>query len=127
MLAARVLKQAHMEFFKAWLAPLLLSAISFLPGCPAAPAAHSAAPAPVLMVCEHGSVKSVMAASLFNRGAAERHLPFRAIARGVNPDLAVPAPIALALGQEGVDVSDFVPVRVSGEDVSAASRVVAIG
>jgi arsenate reductase len=116
-----------MESLKVWLAPLLLSAASFIQGCHAIPTEPAAEPAPVLMVCEHGSVKSVMAASLFNQGAAERHLPFRAIARGVNPDSAVPDPIATALGQEGVDVKDFVPVRVSSEDVSAASRVVAIG
>jgi protein-tyrosine-phosphatase len=84
-------------------------------------------PAPVLMICEHGSVKSVMAASLFNQGAAERHLPYRALARGITPDPAVPAPIAIALGQEGFDVKDFVPVRVSGAEIAHASRVVAIG
>jgi arsenate reductase len=89
--------------------------------------ASAVEPAPVLMVCEHGSVKSVMAASLFNQGAAERRLPFRAIARGVTPDAAVPARIAAELGKEGVDVRSFVPVRVSGADVSSASRVVAIG
>jgi hypothetical protein len=84
-------------------------------------------PASVLMVCEHGSVKSLMAASLFNQGAAERHLPFRAIARGVTPDHAVPPAIAEALGQEGFDVKEFVPAKVSPADVAHASRVVAIG
>ena len=79
------------------------------------------------MVCEHGSVKSLMAASLFNQAAMERQLPFRAIARGVNPDTTVPAPIALALTKEGFDVKSFVPTRVSDRDVAAASRVVAIG
>jgi protein-tyrosine-phosphatase len=99
-----------------------------LEGCHTTAASQQATEsAAVLMVCEHGSVKSVMAASLFNQGAAERYLPFRAIARGVTPDSAVPAPIATALGQEGFDVKEFVPVRVSGADVARASRVVAIG
>jgi arsenate reductase len=84
-------------------------------------------PAPVLMVCEHGSVKSLMAASLFNQAAAERHLPFRAIARGVNPDPSVPLPIVAALAQEGFDVKDFVPARFSTADVAGAARVIAIG
>jgi hypothetical protein len=84
-------------------------------------------PAPVLMVCEHGSVKSLMAASLFNQRAAERHLPFRAIARGVTPDASVPTPIAEAMAQEGFEVKDFVPARVSEADVAHASRVIAIG
>jgi arsenate reductase len=106
---------------------LLLLAASFIQGCHSNPIPHVVEPAPVLMVCEHGSVKSVMAASLFNQGAAERHLPFRAIARGVNPDSAVPAPIATALAQDGIDVKDFVPARVSDEEISAAPRVIAIG
>ena len=83
--------------------------------------------APVLMVCEHGSVKSLMAASLFNQAAAERHLPYRAISRGVNPDPSVPPPIVAALAQEGFDVKDFVPARFSGADLAGASRVIAIG
>jgi arsenate reductase (thioredoxin) len=84
-------------------------------------------PAPVLIVCEHGSVKSLIAASLFNQAAAERHLSFRAIARGVNPDSSVPPPISAALAQEGFDVKEFVPTRFSGADVAGASRVIAIG
>ena len=116
-----------MESLKLLPASLVLLTASFMQGCHSNPTQHAVEPAPVLMVCEHGSVKSVMAASLFNQGAADRHLPFRAIARGVNPDSTVPPRIAEALGQEGVDVKDFVPVRVSSEDVSAASRVIAIG
>jgi protein-tyrosine-phosphatase len=78
------------------------------------------------MVCEHGSVKSLMAASLFNQAAAERRLPFRAIARGVTPDPSVPPAIAAAMAKEGFDVKAFVPLRVSEAEVSQASRVVAI-
>jgi len=88
---------------------------------------QSTEPAPVLMVCEHGSVKSLMAASIFNQAAAERHLPYRAIARGVNPDPSVPLPIAEALAQEGFDVGNFVPARFSEADVAGAPRVVVIG
>jgi len=84
-------------------------------------------PAPVLFVCEHGSVKSLMAASLFNQAAAKRHLPFRAIARGVTPDASVPAQVAAALTEEGFIVKDFVPARFSEVDVGSASRIIAIG
>jgi arsenate reductase (thioredoxin) len=83
-------------------------------------------PPPVLLVCEHGSVKSLMAASLFNEAATARGLPFRAVSRGVTPDERVPEKIAAALGQEGFDVQSFKPVRVSSEDLNNASRVVAI-
>ena len=83
--------------------------------------------APVLFVCEHGSVKSLMAASYFNRKARERNLPYHAIARGTSPDEAVPEGIARHLGDDGFDVRDFKPVRVSGTDLATASRVVLIG
>jgi arsenate reductase (thioredoxin) len=105
---------------KLWSAVLLLLVSISVDGC-------RTVPAPVLMVCEHGSVKSLMAASLFNQAAVERHLPFRAIARGVNPDPSVPPPIAAALVQEGFDVEHFVPARFSAADVAGASRVIAIG
>lgn len=117
-----------MDFLKLLPALLLVLTATTLEGCHTnATSQQVTEPAPVLLVCEHGSVKSVMAAALFNQGAADRHLPFRAIARGVTPDSAVPAFIATALGQEGLDVKDFVPVRVSEADVAHASRVVAIG
>ena len=88
---------------------------------------EAAEPGAVLMVCEHGSVKSLMAASFFNKAAAERHLPFRAIARGVNADPAVPAPIVAALKQDGIDVSGFSPARFTEAEVAGATRVIAIG
>jgi protein-tyrosine-phosphatase len=88
---------------------------------------RTAEPGEVLMVCEHGTAKSVMAAALFNQAAAERRLPFRAIARGVNPDPAVPAPIAAGLAQDGFSIEDFTPARFTAAEVAGASRVIAIG
>jgi arsenate reductase len=82
---------------------------------------------PVLFVCEHGSVKSLMAVSLFNATATRRGLPFRGIARGVTPDASVPAPIANALNQEGFDVRQFKPTAVSKSDAEHAAHIVAIG
>jgi arsenate reductase (thioredoxin) len=84
-------------------------------------------PAAVLLVCEHGSVKSLMAASLFNQAAAARSLPFRAVSRGVTPDERVPEKIADALSRQGFDVQNFKPMRVSNVDLQNASRIVAIG
>jgi protein-tyrosine-phosphatase len=81
----------------------------------------------IVMVCEHGSVKSLMAASIFNRRAKERGLPFHAISRGVNPDASVPTPIAEALGRDGFDVTHFVPTLATAGDLTGAHRVVAIG
>jgi protein-tyrosine-phosphatase len=81
----------------------------------------------VLMICEHGSVKSLMAASLFNAEASRRGLPFRAVARGLTPDAAVPTTIAAAMKQEGFDVSQFKPSAVSNDDVAQSAYVVTIG
>ena len=59
----------------------------------------------VLFVCEHGNVKSLMAASYFNQLAAKRGLRLRAISRGSAPDsTTVPPPIIAGLRTDGVDV-----------------------
>lgn len=89
--------------------------------------AQNSAEYTIVMVCEHGSVKSLMASSIFNRRAKERGLPFHAISRGVNPDAAVPEPIAESLRRDGFDVSHFVPTLATAEDFTSARRVVAIG
>lgn len=81
----------------------------------------------VVFVCEHGNVKSLMAASYFNQLAAQRGLPFHAVSRGAAPDSdTVPKPIAAGLHADGVDVSDFHPSKVATADVDAAVRVIAI-
>ena len=82
----------------------------------------------MLFVCEHGNVKSLMAASYFNRLAADRGLKAHAISRGVAPDsTTVPPPIARALRDDGFDVAEFRPEKVTAGDVAAAQRVIAIG
>ena len=82
----------------------------------------------VVFVCEHGNVKSLMAASYFNQLATQRGLPFRAVSRGVAPDsTTVPRAIAAGLYADGVDVSDFHPSKFAAADGVDATRVVAIG
>jgi hypothetical protein len=82
----------------------------------------------VLFVCEHGNVKSLMAASYFNAMAKERGLPVRAVSRGSAPDSnTVPAVIAQHLRMEGFDMGEFHPTAVSGSDVSSSQKVVTIG
>lgn len=79
----------------------------------------------VLFVCEHGAAKSVVAAAHFNKLAAERGLPFRAVSRGTAPDSTVPARISDGLKSQGLIVpAGFSPVLVTSEDVKAAGRVV---
>jgi len=91
------------------------------------------APAPspthqVLFVCEHGNVKSLMAASYFNASARTHGLPFRAVSRGSAPDSdTVPDFMKMPLMAEGFDVSEFRPQRVTAADVAASDRVIGIG
>ena len=84
-------------------------------------------PGLIVMVCEHGNVKSLMAASYFNELASARHLPFHAIARGTAPNsTTVPPPIIDGLRSDGFDVAGFHPAAVSDVDVAAADRVILI-
>jgi protein-tyrosine-phosphatase len=81
----------------------------------------------VLMVCEHGNVKSLMAANYFNELATARHLPFHAVARGTAPNsTTVPPPIVDGLRADGFDVSNFQPTAISEADVANAERVILI-
>lgn len=81
----------------------------------------------VVFVCEHGSAKSLVAASFFERMAKERGTAVRAVSRGTTPDASVPAPVVQALREDGFDVAAFKPQPLSDADVMAAARVVAIG
>jgi arsenate reductase len=90
--------------------------------------AQAAKDSQILFVCEHGNVKSLMAASYFNQLAQQRQLPFHAVARGSRPDsTTVPPAIVQELHRDGFDVSKFHPSKVSLSDVSASERVVLIG
>jgi arsenate reductase (thioredoxin) len=78
----------------------------------------------VVFVCEHGSVKSLVAIEYFNRIARGRHLPLRAISRGTRPDSAVPIGIREGLRRDGFDVAAFAPRRFSLDDVRKAALIV---
>lgn len=79
----------------------------------------------VVFICDHGNVKSLIAASLFNRGAARRHLSFHAVARGVTPAAGpVPEPVAAGLHDDGFDVAGFEARPIAAAELQTASRVV---
>ena len=83
--------------------------------------------AQVLFVCEHGNVKSLMAASYFNRMARARGLRYRAVSRGSAPDSdSVPPAIVAALRDDGFDVSGFRPLAIEKPEIEAAVRLVLI-
>lgn len=78
----------------------------------------------VLFVCEHGSAKSVVAATHFNRLAAERGLRIRAVSRGTTPDAELAPPALAGLRGDGLAPADPLPRKLEQADLDAAARVV---
>jgi len=78
----------------------------------------------IVFVCEHGAAKSVVAAAHFNRLAEEKHLPYRAIARGTEPQADVSVSAANGLRAEGLQPPVAHPLKLTKADVDAASRVI---
>ncbi len=78
----------------------------------------------ILFVCEHGSVKSVVAAFHFNRLAKERNLRYTAISRGVNPDSIVPQIIIDKLQDDGFVANGLKPKKLAISDTMGVSRIV---
>ncbi|HMC23569.1 MAG TPA: hypothetical protein VKL19_17065 [Thermoanaerobaculia bacterium] len=82
----------------------------------------------MLFMCPHGGAKSLIAASYFNRMAAEKNLPFTAVAVAAeDPYKSVPAPIADFLEKDGFHVRSFKPRPVSRADLRNASKVISVG
>src|SRR5438552_2707730 len=82
----------------------------------------------VLFLCPHGGAKSLIAASYFTRMAAERHLPFTAVAVATeHPYESVPANIADLLERDGFHVRSFKPRPVTRSDLRTASKVISVG
>ncbi len=83
--------------------------------------------AQVVFVCQHGSAKSMIAASWFNKIAEQRGLAVRAISRGVTPDTALHGPTEQGLGRDGLDTKALIPTQLTADVAGKALRVVAIG
>jgi protein-tyrosine-phosphatase len=92
-----------------------------------ATAQHSQENRPVVFVCEHGNVKSLIASSLFDKAARERGLSLRSVSRGITPEQDVPPKIVTALREDGAEVAHFEPKKLTSGDISGAMRVIAIG
>jgi arsenate reductase len=101
--------------------------VAVIAACGTPPEARERRLTQVLFVCEHGNVKSLMAATYFNQLANERGLAFRGVSRGSAPDsTTVPEAIIAGLHAEGFDISDFRPAAVTAADVIASERVITI-
>jgi hypothetical protein len=95
--------------------------------CVSTPARAADQPAEVptvLFVCEHGSVKSLLAKLLFEQAAAREGLAVSAASRGTVPDAAVPGWMRTALERDGFDIGLWNPTAVSEEDIRGARLVV---
>jgi protein-tyrosine-phosphatase len=104
--------------------PLIAGIFVFLLGPPPTTAER---PARVVFVCQHGNVKSLIAAQWFNRLAAERGVSARAVARGLEPENPVPPAIVERLRHDGIDVAGYEARPLASADTEGAARVVAIG
>lgn len=96
-------------------------------GATASHAGEEKAAKTIVFVCEHGTVKSVIAMQLFNKLAAEQGSSLRAVSRGTSPDAAVPQPIAQALSKDGLNPVGFRAKGLTRADLKNAARVVSIG
>ncbi|MBI3790280.1 MAG: hypothetical protein HY275_05320 [Gemmatimonadetes bacterium] len=89
--------------------------------------AQRAAPAPlppVLFVCEHGTVRSLLAKLLFDEYAAAVGLARPAIARGTQPDSAVPPWMLAGLAGDRLALGHWHPQPLTARDLSGAALVV---
>ena len=81
----------------------------------------------IVFVCQYGSAKSVIAARFFNRMAAERGLPYRAVARGIEPESTIPPYVREPIRGDGFEIGvDEKPVALDIAETRNASSVVAI-
>ena len=78
----------------------------------------------VVFVCEHGTVKSVVAATYFNTLAAERHLSVRAVSRGTDLEAAVPSLVRDGLRRDGLTLGPFTPTAVDVSELRNSLLVV---
>ena len=105
----------------------LLLGVMLLPivGCTHQRHTAGSPPATVVFICEHGAAKSVIAAAYFNKLAADRHLNFHAIARGLTPQPDLSTAATAGLNADGIEFLKEKPRRLDPEEAQAAVRVVA--
>lgn len=78
----------------------------------------------MLFVCEHGTVKSLLAKVLFEEYAQQVGLHMRAESRGTHADSIVPPWMLRGLTLDHVDLGTWHPQTLGESDLVAASYVV---
>ena len=124
--ATHELTQSHGSGMHGWSAKALLVSTVMLVaahGTQSQPASVTASDAPVLFICEHGTVKSLMAKLLFDQYAAAAGLSVRSISRGSAADTAVPAWMQARLISDGFTLGAWKPAALSAADLRGARFV----
>src|SRR6185369_3674390 len=103
---------------------LLLTSIAAAPSQLWAQQAATHEPQTVLFVCEHGTVKSLLAKVLFEEYAQQVGLEMRAESRGTKVDSVVPPWMLRGLAMDHVTLGGWRPQGLRESDVMAASYVV---
>ena len=78
----------------------------------------------VLFVCEHGTVKSLLAKVLFDQYAQEVGLRMRAESRGTHVDSIVPPWMLRGLALDHVNLGSWQPQGLRSTDLATASYIV---
>ena len=110
---------------KTWFSRLALSLL--LPVTPLMLGAQRANVRPassVLFVCEHGTVKSLLAKLLFDEYAAEVGLQMQSVSRGTRADSAVPPWMQARLATDNFALGSWRPQTLGPQDLATASLVV---
>jgi len=108
-----------------WFAGTLAALVSLgVPHAVSAQRAPTSTERTVLFVCEHGTVKSLLAKVLFEQYAEEVGLRMRAESRGTHVDSTVPPWMLRGLAQDHVDLGSWHPQGLRSTDLTTATYVV---
>ncbi len=87
-------------------------------------ARNPAAPDTVLFICEHGTVRSLLAKLLFEEYAKDVGLAMVAVSRGTAIDSAVAPWMMRSLASDGFLIGTWHPQRLAASDLAHARHVV---
>jgi hypothetical protein len=78
----------------------------------------------IVFVCEHGSAKSIIAISYFNKIAKEKNLSWEAVSRGTSPDAEISAKTKKLLADDNMPVPSVKPQSLTQKDIDEAEQVI---
>ena len=80
----------------------------------------------VLFVCEHGTVKSLLAKVLFEQYANDVGLDMQAVSRGTHADSVVPPIVLRGLTSDHVTLGSWRPQTLGPSDLASATYIVSL-